>query len=194
MTDQITPQTADADTGHANSVAEGAVAVAEVTTNTPTVAAATANLASPVSTVERAIFSIEGQVVEVPLKIAQDDDKVRAYLERSAPGIRTATIKRSVKNGVMTIEMIKHSGYMGAAIDDIVDTLRRADYGLNPVVALALELRDAPEEADVDVLSMQPRIEQALAEASELDSQITKCVGHLNAARPALTRFVPTGL
>ncbi len=51
--------------------------------------------------------------VPLPPEIAADDNKVRAALTPYFPEASSAQVKRSVKDGVQTIELVKMAGPKG---------------------------------------------------------------------------------
>jgi hypothetical protein len=145
------------------------------------------------SDIIQALVEMENQTpMVVPSDIAGDDAKLKAYLAPHVENIRTATFSRETKEGRMMIKIVKH-GYSLGSVDDVLTVLDVSHDGLNPVVALAIELK-ARKPGTADVLALQPRIQATLAEGERLHDELTAMLRCLDATEPDPASVVPLGI
>ena len=64
-------------------------------------------------TITKYQVKINDQLVDVPVDITGDDEAIRSAFAAYYPEMAGAEVKRSVKDGVQTIELVKHAGPKG---------------------------------------------------------------------------------
>ncbi|HEX8186618.1 MAG TPA: hypothetical protein VF747_17760 [Blastocatellia bacterium] len=104
----------------------------------------------------------DGQELEYPDDIAGDDQMLKDALSPFAPDVRNAELKRTNKNGVMCVQVIKKAGTKGGII---CDDLAAADESINSAIAMRRKLEGLESEGKLDVrtlLLMKGEIEKAV--------------------------------
>ena len=65
------------------------------------------------STITKYLVKINDQLIDCPAEIVGDDEKIRSAFTAFYPEMAGAEVKRSVKDGVQTIDLVKHAGPKG---------------------------------------------------------------------------------
>lgn len=135
---------------------------------------------------------IEGQRVQLPDEITDDDDKIRRVLAPIFPGASTAQLNRSVKDGVTEITVVKQAGPKGQCA---LQKLKDAPASVNPIIALYQNLQrtDLAEQSAEDLLNLDERIRKTLKKGNEQAEQMAETKKRLNEAAPSPAQNVPTG-
>jgi len=69
---------------------------------------------SPVITVSQATIKIEGQEFELEAALAQDDKLLKTVLQPHFASVENANITRDVKEGKLTVTIVKKAQHKGA--------------------------------------------------------------------------------
>ncbi len=69
--------------------------------------------AEPVVTDRTAVIKIEGQELELEAALAQDDKMLKAVLQPYYSSVENATITRDVKEGKLTVTIVKKAQHKG---------------------------------------------------------------------------------
>lgn len=82
---------------------------------------------------------------------------------------------------------------MQTASDQVLAALVAAPRHVNPAVELWLELQNNGPISAEDLLSVSPRIEQAIQQGEKERAEVEAALKRLTAARPVPSRSVPVG-
>lgn len=142
------------------------------------------------------IVKLEGQDIPLTDEIAATDDRVRAALAPFYPDVANAEIQRKQEGEQTIITIVKRAGPKGAS-GQARSALLAAPRSLNPAVALCLELEkmetEAGEMSAETLLSLRPRIEQALEQSRGQVDDLAAVRKALVAARAVPAPSVPIG-
>lgn len=87
---------------------------AGTTNSAETVSAESKDAATPV-TDPKATIKIEGQTFELDASLAQEDKTLKVVLQPHFASIENANITREVKNGKLTVTIVKRAQHKGQA-------------------------------------------------------------------------------
>ena len=111
----------------------------------------------------------DNQDLEVPDEIAKDDETLRNALAPYVPDIRNAELKRTTKDGVMTVTVVKKAGPKGSIEQEVVAVLAAAPEHVNPAVVMYQRLIEENPKVG-ELMRLKPEIDHAIkAGRSETD-------------------------
>jgi hypothetical protein len=140
--------------------------------------------------------TIEGQTLELPAEIAAEDKTLKEALQTVFPGASNAKFMRTEKDGVVTVNVIKQAGTKGTgACHAPLQYLDAATETRNPVIDLQNELRDLDVRrmSTDEMLELDERVQQVIAEGQEQNSRLEKALARLHHARPTSASQTPEG-
>ena len=190
-----------------------------------------------------ATIKLEGQEIQLPDAIAQNDEQLKQALTPFYPEMANADIRRETnsKTGQLTVSLVKRAGPKGAGwnvtlpttsqeeligkekppvvttvvptersgvvteplaslphFNPVVQALIEAADELNPALALAWQLRQREIGGGgaielSELLTLQPKIEQAFSEGEETFRQVETTLRSLRAARAVASQHIPPG-
>ncbi|MEA3350951.1 MAG: hypothetical protein U9Q82_10045, partial [Chloroflexota bacterium] len=85
---------------------------------------------------------VNGQKLQLPTEITDDDETLRKALSQFYPAAETADIKRTKTQGVETITVVKKAGTKGNAQGQIIAALTAAPEHFNPILAFHDGMQD----------------------------------------------------
>ena len=97
-------------------------------------------------TEQTALVKIEGQEFELEASLAQDDKTIKMVLQPHFSSVENANITREVKDGKLTVTIVKKAQHKGTETSPL-EILRSEAEQINPAILLADELmrKDASE-------------------------------------------------
>jgi hypothetical protein len=137
---------------------------------------------------------IDDAFVNLGATVEESDQLLRNALRGSFDIIANATFRREVKDGALTITVIKNPGTKGN--DRLVSVLLDAPEYVNPAYMLDCQLRMQEVQAPLDLptlLGLQTRIREALKAGRAIDVDARKVHQSLLRAAPTSSACVPLG-
>jgi len=131
----------------------------------------------------------DNQELEYPDEIAKDDETLRNALAPYVPDIRNAELKRSTKEGVLTVQVVKKAGTKG---NEALASLLSAPEHLNPAVVMHQRLSEEKPPI-AQLMLMKPEIDKSIKAARDEANEVARAGQCLSDCEPIASSAVPCG-
>lgn len=141
--------------------------------------------------ISKAVLEVEGQIIQIPLDIAQsDDDTIRRALVTAFPGAANAKIEREEDGDTLKIKVIKRFGTKGNILS-LIDV----PSGRNAAVEMYLVMleKEGGELSPEDMIPYQKLISEAIEQGTKERDALSSALGRLQAAQSIPAPFVVLG-
>lgn len=140
-------------------------------------------------------IQIDGQQFSLPDEIAAKDELLKAALAPFVPWIANATIdrKENAERGAMVVSVIKRADWKGNG-RAVVDALIASRNGMNPAVALWMQLQSQLDTQDPGaILALEPTITTAIEEGDKEIASVHQALIRLVECAPVPASRIPLG-
>lgn len=143
------------------------------------------------SLVNRAVMEIEGQVIEIPLGIARDDELLRRSLAPLFPGAANAKFERKEENDLLTVKVIKQFGTKGSPLDNLIAVPESFNSAIQAYKNF-LKIRKKKLSAE-DLMAIDKEIEDAIFEGAGEKNMMKSTKKFMEFAPSVPAKIVPPG-